>query len=94
MTATTRIEDGTAEGTTLFVSFELGESTWRLAFTTGRGQKARQKTITGRQLGAIVAEIDRARQRFDLPAGCRVVSCYEAGREGFWLHRWLLSRGV
>jgi transposase len=94
MTTATRAEDATAEGSTLFLSFELGESTWKLAFTTGRGQKARQKTITGRQLDGIVAEIDRARRRFGLPAGCRVVSCYEAGREGFWLHRWLLSRGI
>ena len=94
MTATTRIENGTAEGTTLFVSFELGESTWQLAFTTGRGQKARQKTITGRKLDTVIAELERARRRFDLPAGCRVASCYEAGREGFWLHRWLVSRGI
>ena len=74
MTATTRIENG-AEGTTPFVSFELGESTWKLAFTTGRGQKARQKTITGRQQDAVLAEIERAKRRFELPAACRVISC-------------------
>lgn len=40
-------------------------------------------------------EIERARQRWGIPAaGSRVVSCYEAGRDGFWLHRFLLSRGV
>lgn len=39
-------------------------------------------------------EIAAAKRRFKLPADARVVSCYEAGPEGFWLHRWLLSIGV
>jgi transposase len=39
-------------------------------------------------------EIGEAKERFGLPAGTPVVSCYEAGRDGFWLHRWLLSIGV
>jgi len=94
MTAATRIEKTTAKSPMLFVSFELGESTWKLAFTTGRGQKARQKTITGRQRDAVLAEIERAKRRFGLPRDCRVVSCYEAGREGFWLHRWLVSQEI
>ena len=29
-----------------------------------------------------------------MPGDVRVVSCYEAGRDGFWLHRYLLSRGI
>jgi hypothetical protein len=29
---------------------------------------------------------------FGLPASAAVRSCYEAGRDGFWLHRWLVSR--
>lgn len=94
MTAATRTENAIAQSPMLFVSFELGESTWKLAFTTGRGQKARQKTITGRQRDAVLAEIERAKRRFDLPRDCRVVSCYEAGREGFWLHRWLVSQEI
>jgi transposase len=39
-------------------------------------------------------EIERARQRFGLAADAPVRSCYEAGREGFWLHRWLASEGI
>ncbi len=29
-----------------------------------------------------------------MPASARVVSCYEAGRDGFWLHRHLRSVGI
>lgn len=39
-------------------------------------------------------EIGRATERFGLLADVAVVSCYEAGREGFWLHRWLVSQGI
>jgi transposase len=39
-------------------------------------------------------EIERAKQRLDLSADAPVKSCYEAGREGFWLHRWLVSEAI
>jgi transposase len=39
-------------------------------------------------------KIALAEKRFGLPEEARVVSCYEAGRDGFWLHRWLTSVGV
>ena len=42
-------------------------------------------------LGCAVA---KAKERFKMPASARVVSCYEAGRDGFWLHRHLVSIGI
>ena len=36
----------------------------------------------------------RAKARFGLPEDARVVCCYEAGRDGFWIHRFLLSQGI
>jgi transposase len=45
-------------------------------------------------LGAIRRELILAKQRFGLAASGPVKSCYEAGREGFWLHRWLESEGI
>jgi transposase len=65
-----------------------------LGFTTGLGQKPREREIPSRGLAELKVEIVRARQRFGLPADAPVVSCYEAGRDGFWLHRYLLSSGV
>ena len=94
MTATTRRFETTASGPTLFVAFELGESSWKLAFTTGMGQRPRERTVAARDRMAVRREIERAKQRFDLASEAPVRSCYEAGREGFWLHRWLASEGI
>src|SRR5215472_1420263 len=80
--------------TTLYLAFELGWTSWSLAFTTGMAQKPRLRTIPARDLEALRREIQRARQRFELPDDAPVVSCYEAGRDGFWLHRYLLRHGV
>ncbi len=78
----------------LHLALELGEVKWKLAFTTGLGRKPRRREIPARAAEALWGEIQEAKKRFALPAEATVVSCYEAGREGFWLHRWLVSRGV
>lgn len=92
MTATTRHDETT--GQALHVAFELGETSWKLAFTTGMGRKARLRTIVSRDRMAVTREVARAKECFGLPAEAPVVSCYEAGREGFWLHRWLVSQAI
>ena len=38
--------------------------------------------------------IEKAKKRCGLGAEVQVVSCYEAGRDGFWLHRWLVEHHV
>lgn len=78
----------------LYMAFELGRKKWKLGFTTGLGQKARQRNIAGGDIEAVRAEIEAARRRFDLSPPARVVSCYEAGPEGFWLHRCLVAKGI
>lgn len=94
MSATTRqVEYSEAPGT-LYMAFELGNGEWRLGFTTGLGQKARERSILARDLVAVKREIDRAKERFKLASSARVVSCYEAGRDGFWLHRFLSEEGI
>jgi transposase len=65
-----------------------------LAFTIGLGQKPRLKAVQARDTEAVVREIAQAKERFGLAKEVQVVSCYEAGRDGFWLHRWLVSVGV
>ena len=47
-TAATHHEHGNTPAGTLFVAFELSEKTWKLSFTTGHGQKPRERTVTGR----------------------------------------------
>ncbi len=90
----TRIHDCTARQGVLYMALELSEGTWKLGFTTGLGQEPRQRDIPSRAVPVLEAEIRAAKERFGLPPETPVVSCYEAGRDGFWLHRCLLSRGV
>jgi transposase len=78
----------------LHVAFELGWNEWKLAFTTGPAQKPRLKTIAARDLEALATEIAKAKKRFALPGEAGVRSCYEAGRDGFWLHRYLRAQGI
>jgi transposase len=78
----------------LYLSFELGAATWKIAFTTGLGQRPRMRTVEARHLGVLQGEIDLAKARFGLASDAPVRSCYEAGRDGFWLHRALLAMGV
>src|SRR3954468_7100575 len=93
MAATTRTVECSAD-TTLWLAFELGSTKWTLGFTTGAAQKPRVRTITAGDLSCLTREIARAKERFGLPPETPVVSCYEAGRDGFWLHRWLVAHGI
>lgn len=78
----------------LYLAFELSSKQWKLGFTVGVGQRPRRRTIEAGDLIALYREIEKARKRFGLPEQYQVVSCYEAGRDGFWLHRYLTSLGV
>jgi transposase len=78
----------------LHLAFELSQEEWKLAFTTGLGQQARIRSVQARDLTAVSREIGLAKKRFSLAEAVVVASCYEAGRDGFWLHRWLTSLGV
>ena len=93
-TAATRLQEYTSVTPVLHLAFELGQAKWQLGFTPGLGQRPRRRTIRARDLAALTQEIGRAKERFGLPPETPVVSCYEAGRDGFWLHRWLVAQGI
>jgi transposase len=93
MTATRDVQS-TTSGPRLHLAFELSWCQWKLAFTIGHGQPARLRTIAARDLATLLGEIAKAKRRFGLPHDAGVVSCYEAGRDGFWLHRWLTSQDI
>jgi transposase len=78
----------------LYLAFEMGQKEWKLGFTVGFGQKPRERTVLAGDLGGVRREIGRAKRRFGLSKEARVLSCYEAGRDGFWLHRYLIHIGV
>lgn len=79
---------------TLYIAFELSSKQWKLGFTIGFGQNPRIRTITAGDLEALQKEIGAAKERFGLLQDAPVMSCYEAGRDGFWIHRYLTSIGV
>jgi transposase len=76
------------------MAFELGSTKWTLAFTTAPAQRPRFRTVAAGDLTAVIHEIADAKVRFHAAADTPVRSCYEAGRDGFWLHRWLAARGI
>jgi transposase len=78
----------------LYLAFELGWSEWKLAFATGPADNPRLRSIAGRNTEALLAEIAKAKKRFGLAEDVPVHSCYEAGRDGFWLHRFLESERI
>jgi transposase len=88
-TLTTRPQD------TLQLALDLGNKTWKLGFRAGgRVQPPRLRTMPARELTVLQQEIAAAKQRFHLPDDAPVVSCFEAGRDGFWLHCALTMMGV
>jgi transposase len=90
----TRNNKFSTQSAALYLAFELGESDWKLAFTTGIGQKPRQRCMPARDLPRLEQEITKAKKRFGLAEDAPVHSCYEAGRDGFWLHRHLVAQGI
>src|SRR4051812_10779667 len=94
MTTTHASDSTTVTARALYLALDLGQKNWKLAFTVGLGQKPRLRTIAARDNEALLAEIRAAKRRFGLAEDAPVVSCYEAGRDGFWLRRCLLSHGV
>lgn len=94
MTKETTQQQCTETSSVLYLAFELSNKTWKLGFSIGLGQKARIRTIESGDLAGIKSEIELATKRFRLPEKSRVVSCYEAGRDGFWLHHYLTAEGI
>ncbi|MGH8532339.1 MAG: hypothetical protein ACREV1_06295 [Gammaproteobacteria bacterium] len=86
-------EEGYCEKPVLYMALELSHKTWRLVFSDGQG-KERHVSIEARSLVRLGEEIRAAKAKFGLPEEAQVRSCYEAGRDGFWLHRYLLSSGI
>jgi transposase len=93
-TAATSTIQISEERQTLMLAMELGETGWLLGLASAYGQKPLRRRIASRDRKALVHEIAWAKAKLGLEAEARVVSCYEAGRDGFWLHRFLVAQGV
>ncbi len=78
----------------LMMSMELGESGWLLGFASAFGQKPLRRKVASRDGQSLLAQIAWAKRRLGIAADAHVASCYEAGRDGFWLHRFLEAHGI
>jgi transposase len=76
------------------MAFELGQRAWKLGFSAGGGQRPRVRQIPAGATAIIAQEILRAKVRLQVPVDAPVISCYEAGRAGVWLHRYLHAQGI
>lgn len=81
-----------APGSVLYMALELSDKKWLLGFSNGR--RMRKQQVDALNQGATLEAIGKAKAKLGLPPQCKVISCYEAGWEGFWLHRWLESEGI
>jgi transposase len=94
MSATRAIHVTPAASPVFYVAFELSCGTWKLAFSVGPGLPPRIRSIPARCTSSVMIEIRKAKSRFGLPENAKVVSCFEAGRDGFWIHRLLEHEGI
>src|SRR5215813_423697 len=77
----------------LYMALELSGNKWKVAI--GDGQRApSQRSIAAGDTNELLQVVEKAKKRCRLHGVVRVLSCYEAGRDGFWLHRWLLEQGI
>ena len=93
------MENQVAQGTEhsaelLYLAFELSQKKWKLGFSDGKTPQIRQVGIVAGDLEALRQEIQKAKRRFGLDEAAAIRSCYEAGREGFWVHRALQAMGI
>src|SRR4029453_15386039 len=77
----------------LLVAFELSQRWWKVGFTTGMGNRVCTGRFAAGALEPLAQANADAKGMFGVGADGRVIRCYEAGREGFWLHRYLTGRG-
>jgi transposase len=71
----------------LFMAMELSNKNWKLAF--GDGSQVRERDMAARNETLLLQEVKLAKEKLGLPLDARVVCCYEAGRDGFWVDRML-----
>ena len=91
MTAILQSHDS-AKSPVLYMALELSNRKWKLGFSNGA--KERQSTIEAGDWSALLEQISLAKEQLKLAVDCPVRSCYEAGRDGFWIHRALEEAGI
>jgi transposase len=85
-----------SETATLLVSFELSEGRWVLTVRLPGSAKLSRFSVSARDTQQVLNVLLKQRRQAEQRSGraVRIVSIYEAGRDGFWLHRWLQAQQI
>src|SRR5262245_1992655 len=96
MQASTLVTPTVSDNGIVFVAIELSQKTWLVTLhSPDRDRISRHKLEGGDHTGLLrLIEQVRARVAARLGSEPLVVSCYEAGYDGFWLHRLLEAAGI
>jgi transposase len=80
----------------IFLALELSRSSWLVASHTPAADKISRHKLAAGDIDGLLALIERLRTRAGQKTGqpVQVISCYEAGYDGFWLDRKLKAEGV
>ena len=76
----------------LKISLELSNKEWLLTASPDY-QKPQKKTVPSGDMVAVENAVTHFRRQFKLPAETKVICCYEAGRDGFWVAWALRAKG-
>ncbi len=81
---------------TIFVAIELSQRSWLVTMHCPDKDKISHHKLEGGDHAGLLTLIERMRERAARTLGAvpAVVSCYEAGYDGFWLHRLLMAAGI
>jgi len=81
---------------TIFVAIELSQKSWLVTMHCPDKDKISRHKLEGGDHAGLLTLIERMRERAARTLGAvpAVVSCYEAGYDGFWLHRLLMAAGI
>lgn len=81
---------------TILVAIELSQRSWLVTMHCPDRDKISHHRLEGGDHAGLLALVDRMRERAARALGGvpAVTSCYEAGYDGFWLHRLLLAAGI
>ena len=95
MSTTQTVPQGkdTAIAGDLYVSLELGDKSWKVTASDGHRSSPSRYNVDAGDTAAVVHCIGKARDRCQLDPQAKMHCCYEAGRDGWWLHRWLIEQG-
>ena len=80
----------------VLIAIELSVSSWFVAVRLPGSEKSRLHRVEGGDTTALLALIRDLRSRAEtkLRHAADVACCFEAGRDGFWLHRLLTAHGA